>query len=1290
MPTLRDLLEGAKKKAKKVPRLIEEGVAEVEEQVKGYVKPTPKVRVRDVLREMAPFAQETARMVGSVGLGVGRAALGKKGREAIPERIETKSSPAGRLVFGGKPVGTTTKEVSQMTLRDLGFSEEAAKREGTGPTAPFIAAGGVLMNISGAGKGRLSGKAAKQLFEKVVEAPKYADEIAANKAITSNIDTFMKQYTQRINDTFEATRGQVISSDDAKYAINDVINAGEDFTPERSFVYHEPGSALSKVVENDVLANPKTKELPGLVMSGGSGAGKTSGLRLLKEQGISPDDYAIIYDTNSNNIKGTTRRIDAIINSGRKPEMLYVYREPVEAFENGVIKRMQTQGRVVPVENHVSTHLGSQDVITQVAAKYGDNVAITAVDNSRGAGKAVEVPLEEIPTIGYNEATLRNALYDVLEKQFKAGNLNESQLKAFLEGAPEGAAEARFGQLIRGGLEQSGGAKRTVAAAAPVADEAIQPAAQTVGDVMQGGRIENINLDKIEDVKQIESVLQQASATYGEAMKAARGGTVSNKDTMDAARRLGLRGVRRLMKSDPEGWAAQVYATSDLVVAKAKRIKQLQTLAQDPAQATPIVKLQLQKEMAELGMVMSSAIKNRAAAGRALQIQKAMLKALQSPDVEAMYKVQKMAKQLGFDPDKIAKQISVLETPDEIYSFARNMYRPKIGDKARELFYNALLSAPSTHVVNIISNAGNLLLAPFEATLSGVVDTGLALGRFRKGFKRERYAREGLEAVIGMRSGVVDGFRKAFTIMRRGFSPDDVVKFELNHLPAIKTKYLGGFIRTPSKALVAADALFKNINYQAALRQGAYRMAKQSGKKGAAMKAVMAELLDNPTKELMDFAGDMAKYRLFQKDPDKITAAVMKLRGGIDIKGFRPIELVVPFVQTPVNVAKYGLERSPAGIVKVITQKGGNRADAIARTFIGGTAAAAIAFFFAEGKIVGAPPRQKAERDAFYRTGKVPYSVKIGDTWYSYQRLEPFNQIFGQIAMVQELIKEDPDADVGQMVAKVATGIGQNFVSQTYMQGISNLLDAIEDPERYSSNFMNNFGRMLVPSGVQQITRAMDPTIREVTNPAEAFMSGVPGASKFLAPKRDAFGQPIKRGGAIFAPETGNPLASFIPYKASKDAMNSFEQELSDLGDPIGYPSETARGFKWDEESYNQVLAISGPRIKKKVQDQMNKPGWDRKPETQKTKVIDKIISDERDDARDILLPVGLAHYYQIPVETTYNERGVLIVPGVNQKRLARAWDALKKKPSFKEADEIDQQQMIQQIFTRATTQIEQ
>ena len=52
----------------------------------------------------------------------------------------------------------------------------------------------------------------------------------------------------------------------------------------------------------------------------------------------------------------------------------------------------------------------------------------------------------------------------------------------------------------------------------------------------------------------------------------------------------------------------------------------------------------------------------------------------------------------------MATFISNLDTPEQVAKFTKDAVKPKFKDKLQELWINSLLSSPSTHIVNVVSN----------------------------------------------------------------------------------------------------------------------------------------------------------------------------------------------------------------------------------------------------------------------------------------------------------------------------------------------------------------------------------------------------------------------------------------------------------------------------------------------------------------------------------------------------------------------------------------------------------
>lgn len=239
-------------------------------------------------------------------------------------------------------------------------------------------------------------------------------------------EEFKKSYTDRVKKEFGAAN--VVSADEAKFAI-------PGFNATMSAEYHPTASKFSKEYAKELLANKETSNKPVLILAGGSGAGKTSGLQFsIKEFGKNLDDYALAHDTNVSSKEAGMARIDSALETGRRVTFQYTWRDPVEAFRNGVIPRVAKQGRIVPLEAHVENHIGSRQALDELVKEYADNpmVQFRIIDNSNGKNKTKVIQLEELAQMPYNESELKGLLYDELTKAKQAGTISEAEFATFV------------------------------------------------------------------------------------------------------------------------------------------------------------------------------------------------------------------------------------------------------------------------------------------------------------------------------------------------------------------------------------------------------------------------------------------------------------------------------------------------------------------------------------------------------------------------------------------------------------------------------------------------------------------------------------------------------------------------------------------------------------------------------------------------------------------------------------------------------------------------------------------
>lgn len=267
---------------------------------------------------------------------------------------------------------------------------------------------------------------------------------------------------------YERIDGDISGSSEGGRILN--TDLARELSPEyradrsRSAEVHEPASAFVKKLYEQKLGEPVPEGRDKLVLftAGGTGAGKSTGMRLVE----TGDTAGIIFDTNMNGLDSAVEKIEQALTAGWPVEILYTYRDPIEALERGALPRAERMGRTVPLKAHIETHVGARKTVAELAQRYANNplVRVRAVDNSHGKGNARVIPIEEIPLI--DEVGLDETAEATVRAAYERGAIGESTFRGTLgERASavrpaSGQGSGRAGAADRGQSEpQRGGAR---------------------------------------------------------------------------------------------------------------------------------------------------------------------------------------------------------------------------------------------------------------------------------------------------------------------------------------------------------------------------------------------------------------------------------------------------------------------------------------------------------------------------------------------------------------------------------------------------------------------------------------------------------------------------------------------------------------------------------------------------------------------------------------------------------------------------------------------------------------
>jgi hypothetical protein len=562
--------------------------------------------------------------------------------------------------------------------------------------------------------------------------------------------------------------------------------------------------------------------------------------------------------------------------------------------------------------------------------------------------------------------------------------------------------------------------------------------------------------------------------------------------------------------------------------------------------------------------------------------------------------------QSGASVEDVAAMVnSLADDPTALNRFARDAIKPRFRDKLLFVWINSLLSGPKTHVVNMSSN--------LVTAMMGLPEHGLAaaIGKLHGGDKV-------FLSELGPRFyGMMRGGAESLSAAKEAFALEGASKID-SIQPAIGGK-AGKIISIPTRLLNAEDAFFKGMARRSEVAGLAVRKARSEGLTGEALANRIDQLTANPTDQMLSAAAEAALYKTFQRP---LGPAGQKITNAITSMGWP--KLFIPFIRTPTNLLKYATEHSPAApLLKEVREDyaaGGARRDlAIARMVMGTGVGMTVAGLASQGRITGNGPADPSAKRALQANGWQPYSFKIGDTYISYRRLDPWATVLGMAADSVELqsamtAKQQQDAGaviVGAMV--------QNLSSKTWLSGLSDLIDAITDPKQNAKNVITRLASsMATPTLSSQIAQGIDPVYRD-TNGAgyiegirKKIESRIPGASKNLIPRRDILGQEIK--------SESNPLARLVsPFDVSTARHDPNAEAILESGARFSVPSRTLKGARLPDEMYDVYQSYAGQITKQYLDDLRSAPGWPNMDKAAKAKAVERAKNRARADARKAL-----------------------------------------------------------------------
>jgi hypothetical protein len=735
----------------------------------------------------------------------------------------------------------------------------------------------------------------------------------------------------------------------------------------------------------------------------------------------------------------------------------------------------------------------------------------------------------------------------------------------------------------------------------------------------------NTRLENLNTAAGVKAALRELADENGGYMDARRG-VVSDQQVSDLAASMGL------LPSDLNIDALRAQFSPEKMWATRTLLKQkgleLESFSKDAA-AGDMVSIakyeQARKDLAHVHEFLNSFTAEWGRTGRALRNMaddvsdaQDLTEFLGTPGVERTL----------FQIQQEAAKVAQFRTLFQIQKYTREVDQPGMGAMAEELFKNALISNPLTHVQY---GVGNAILAVFKAVPETLAEAAFHSIKEAAGYEvtNRTYAGEAAAQLYALIDGQKRGIMAAWDSVKSGQTallPGEERKAPaLTNTKAIPDPTVGGvklpigsILRLPGERMVAPiHSYFRTIGYEQAISRLTFRQAMKEGLTGAARDQRIAQLTMKPSVEMMKEARAESSEQTLMANGGEFSRRVSSLvnaQVNIPLLGMtKPLAFIDPFTSISSNIINQTfIERSPLGIL--LSEK--VRADLMGKNEIAqGRAAARIAsgtslamlggFLAAQGMITPSGPSTRAEAAIWQAEHGMPHSLRIGEMSYDLAHLGPLGMGLGISADAYHAFSMMGKEDASTVAAALAHSFSQNLLDQSFMKGPSDLIKALDNSDQYGPQYVRSFLTSAVPfsSAIGQMARTIDPYQRDARSMLDAFKAKIPWESETLQPRVDLWGQPLP----------------------NKDFVGVFERRIAD--DPVNkallqdgqYPAMPKRdivGVKLTEQQYHDYCVMSGQLAHQLLLPKVSSPAWAQIPVMMRNHIISSAIEGSRAMAR--------------------------------------------------------------------------
>ena len=526
-------------------------------------------------------------------------------------------------------------------------------------------------------------------------------------------------------------------------------------------------------------------------------------------------------------------------------------------------------------------------------------------------------------------------------------------------------------------------------------------------------------------------------------------------------------------------------------------------------------------------------------------------------------------------------------------------------------FINNLVSAPSTHLLGIISGLSNAVYYPFKKIVAGLLGGGADLKQ--EGIRQYQYlfgsystAREAFKMgkqVLATGEGTMINLSKK---ARGADTTDDYRMLPLSEAFESPNNFMDILFTMPCRLLGAADETISQLIYRSNIKAKAYNTAERGAealglqgdnkvwfiKDRFNMEFERAFNSEGRPMDLSAYAeareglmqaplsGKMYDYNTESMVQIKPQSVTMNIGEGLQqlIQKRPELSFLFPFIRTPLNIMQMNLEHNFGYLIASPAQRkiliSNTREGALlrAQAAMGALSFGVASSLCMSGLITGGAPLDRTTREALYKTGWRPYSIKIGNKYYSYQNKEPYYSILGFAAdcftMFQAFnpnMNIETEERITNALTNGARAFYANFIDKTGFRSSINALDEIFDI--VDSNDTKRWGKFLAGrlSGAMPYSSA----VRQISGLFTSTSTKPEGFTETL------FNRYLNQGLGDYRRNIWGErqdLYNLIITNVSEASSNPEDEEIQRLGSLGFVPSELSPKdptFKYDYRDFN-------------------------------------------------------------------------------------------------------------------------